>query len=179
MFHVVGVETGACRCIPGKDRKKGNDSLRRERNDRRSILHEIFKTTSYYTRSSVYTRTRMCIHARIQSLETKYVLLYLVLVWSLEYIPTIPSNLEPSSRFCQSKLLRGNGSVGWSRYASHACTSNTIVLSGRLAEYYRSWASIIIFRKFSDWIRSDSPFDIESSANFPLPRSASIQCDDQ
>ena len=92
-----------------------------------------------------------------------------LLVWSLEYIYSNHTE-QPETEwpFCQSKLLQGNGSVGWPRYASHACTSNTIVLSGRLAEYYRSRASIIIFRKSSDWIRSGSPFDIESSANFPL-----------
>lgn len=112
----------------------------KEENDRQSILHEIFNNGQLLHQKHHHT------HAQITR-ETKNVR---PLFWPSGYLLTIPNNLEQSGRFCQSKLLRGNGSVGWPRYASHACTSNTIVLSARLAEYYRSRASIIIFRKSSD-----------------------------
>lgn len=144
-----------------KDRKRKEKNVPlKKRNDRQSILHEIFNND--HAREASRTDIR----------ETKNVR---PLFWPSGYLLTIPNNLEQSGRFYQSKLLRGNGSVGWPRYASHACTSNTIVLSARLAEYYRSRASIIIFRKSSDWIRSGSSFDIESSANFPLEESVRIE----
>lgn len=106
-----------------KDRK-GNVPLKKTTTA--NLFHTKFSTTtSYYARSITHRDIR----------ETKKIR---PLFWPSEYLLTIPNNLEQSGRFCQSKLLRGNGSVGWPRYASHACTSNTIVLSARLAEYYRS-----------------------------------------
>lgn len=132
MFPVEQVLAGA---TLEKDRK-GNVPLKKTTTA--NLFHTKFSTTtSYYARSITHRDIR----------ETKKIR---PLFWPSEYLLTIPNNLEQSGRFCQSKLLRGNGSVGWPRYASHACTSNTIVLSARLAEYYRSRASIIIFRKSSD-----------------------------
>lgn len=145
----------------------------RKRKEKKRALKEEKRPPIYFTRNfqqrPVTTPEKH--HAQIFEKQRTSDLWF----WPSGYLLTIPNNLEQSGRFCQSKLLRGNGSVGWPRYASHACTSNTIVLSARLAEYYRSRASIIIFRKSSDWIRSGSSFDIESSANFPLEESVRIE----
>lgn len=71
---------------------------------------------------------------------------------------------ERQSKSYRSKVLRGKW-ICRSRYASHACTTKTIVLSDGLAEYYYSW---VLSYSGSPLVEYKVTRDISSLANFRI-----------